>query len=504
MAIIKYEQSGLNRKILKAVSEMGYEDMTPIQAQAVPVLLEGKDMIGQAQTGTGKTAAFGIPILQNIDPQNKNVQAIILCPTRELAIQAAEELRKFAKFLHGIKILAIYGGQDIRQQIRGLKSGVQIVVGTPGRVMDHMRRHTLKMQDIRTVILDEADEMLNMGFREDMETILKEVPQEHQTALFSATMPKEILEITDAFQKKDAVMLKMPAKELTVSQITQYYLVCRPQDKEEVLRRLKELHGLNRSLIFCNTKKGVDELTARLKDMGFQAEGLHGDLNQKQRDFVMKRFRSGKLEFLIATDVAARGIDVDDLEAVFNYDVPQDIEYYVHRIGRTGRAGKEGLSFTLISGREIGKIRDIERVCHTKINRYELPKAEKLTETRVREALAEAAELLEKEDLSALTEIFARELENQKYSLTQIAAALMRMKIGETAKDLPEERIHDPRRNRMERYSQERPSQGRSGRGNNGGRHSSPRPQKQHSKGGRNGFSGYSMGHTRIRVRRGQ
>ena len=192
--------------------------------------------------------------------------------------------------------------------------------------MDHMRRKTIRVDQVHTVVLDEADEMLNMGFREDMETILKEVPQEHQTALFSATMPKEILEITDAFQKKDAVMLKMPAKELTVSQITQYYLVCRPQDKEEVLRRLKELHGLNRSLIFCNTKKGVDELTARLKDMGFQAEGLHGDLNQKQRDFVMKRFRSGKLEFLIATDVAARGIDVDDLEAVFNYDVPQDIE----------------------------------------------------------------------------------------------------------------------------------------------------------------------------------
>ena len=331
---LTYRESGIDERIIRAVEEMGFEQMTPIQEQAIPVFLSGKDIIGQAQTGTGKTAAFGIPILEKIDPENKSLQAVVLCPTRELAMQAADELRKFARYLHGIKVLPIYGGQDIVRQIKNLKSGVQIIVGTPGRVMDHMRRRTIKMEHVHTLVLDEADEMLNMGFREDIETILKEVPEERQTALFSATMPKPILDITKMYQK-DAVFLKMTPKEVTIPLIKQAYYMVRHQDKEEVLCRLMDYYDPSRALIFCNTKRMVDELTEHLKARGYEVEGLHGDLSQNQRDTVMNLFKGGRAAVLIATDVAARGIDVDNVEAVFNFDVPEDIEYYVHRIGRT-------------------------------------------------------------------------------------------------------------------------------------------------------------------------
>ena len=355
----------LDNRIVRAIREMGFEKLSPIQEQAIPYLLQGEDIIGQAQTGTGKTAAFGIPAIQHINPDVKKLQTIILCPTRELAIQAAEELRKIAKYMHGIKVLPVYGGQDISRQIAGLR-GVQIIVGTPGRVMDHMRRHTIKLDLVNMVVLDEADEMLNMGFREDMELILGQIPGEHQTALFSATMPKPILEITDRFQK-DAKLVKVAAKELTIPLVSQKFYRVKNQDKEAASARLLEYYQPKLTLIFCNTKKKVDELADLLKQQGFQAEGLHGDLSQAQRDVAMNRFRNGGASILIATDVAARGIDVDDVEAVINYDIPQDIEYYVHRIGRTGRAGRKGRSFTFANSREIGKIREIERVCHTTI-----------------------------------------------------------------------------------------------------------------------------------------
>lgn len=363
---LKYSESGIHTDILKAVREMGFEVMTPIQEQAIPVLLDGKDMIGQAQTGTGKTAAFAIPMIQGVDPEIHKPQGIILCPTRELAMQAAEEIRKLAKYMQGIKVLPVYGGQDIGRQIKALSQGVQIIVGTPGRVMDHLRRHTIKTSHIKMIVLDEADEMLNMGFREDIETVLEDMPEEHQMALFSATMPQAILDITGTYQK-DAVYVKVTPKEVTVAAIKQYYYRVAKKDKTEALCRLIDYYQPSRSLIFCNTKRMVDEITIRLKEKGYEAEGLHGDLSQNQRDTVMNLFRNGRCEILIATDVAARGIDVSGVDAVFNYDVPEDIEYYVHRIGRTGRAGKTGRSFTLISGREIFKIRNIERVCHTTI-----------------------------------------------------------------------------------------------------------------------------------------
>ena len=358
---MKYTDADIDARILRAVEEMGFETMTPIQEQAIPVLLEGRDVIGQAQTGTGKTAAFAIPMIQRINADIRKPQGIILCPTRELAMQAAEEIRKLTRYMHGVKVLPVYGGQDIGRQIRALSQGVQIIVGTPGRVMDHLRRHTIKTNEIKMIVLDEADEMLNMGFREDIETVLKDMPPEHQMALFSATMPQAILDITGTYQK-DAVYVKVTPKEVTVAAIKQAYYRVAKKDKFEALCRLIDYYQPAKSLIFCNTKRMVDEITGMLKDRGYEGEGLHGDLTQNQRDTVMNLFRGGRCRILSATDVAARGIDVSGVDAVFNYDVPEDIEYYVHRIGRTGRAGKAGRSFTLISGKEILKIRNIERL----------------------------------------------------------------------------------------------------------------------------------------------
>ena len=372
MDVTKFEELQLDDRIIRAITEMGFEEASPIQAQAIPVVLEGRDMIGQAQTGTGKTAAFGLPLLQKVDPKVKKLQAIVLLPTRELAIQVAEELRRFAKFMHGIKVLPVYGGQDIVRQIRALKDGTQIVVGTPGRVMDHMRRKTVKMDHVHTVVLDEADEMLNMGFLEDMETILSQLPEERQTLMFSATMPQAIADIAKKFQK-DPVTVRVIKKELTVPKVTQYYYEVKPKNKVEVMCRLLDMYAPKLSVAFCNTKKQVDELVQALQGRGYFAEGLHGDLKQEQRDRVMGSFRNGATEILVATDVAARGIDVDDVEAVFNYDIPQDDEYYVHRIGRTGRAGVPGHAVSLVSDDEKDLLSAIEKLLKKRID---LKKAE--------------------------------------------------------------------------------------------------------------------------------
>lgn len=450
---MRYEDSDIDPRILRAVTEMGFSEMTPIQQQAIPLLMEGRDVIGQAQTGTGKTAAFGIPMLQRVEEENRNLQGLILCPTRELAIQAAEELRKFSKYMHGIKMVPIYGGQDITRQIKALKGGAQVIVGTPGRVMDHMRRHTIKLQDIKMVVLDEADEMLNMGFREDMETILSQIESEHQTALFSATMPQAILDITDQYQQ-DAELVRVTKKELTIPLVKQYYFVVKSIYKEEVISRLLVTYGFKRSIIFCNTKKMVDDLAENLKARGYQAEGLHGDMTQKQRDFVMGRFKSGNLEILIATDVAARGIDVDDLEAVFNYDVPQDIEYYVHRIGRTGRAGREGMAFTFAYGRDLYRIRDIERVCKTKMTEMKVPKASEIMAIKLDKVLESAVKTAEKTDLEKLTDQIEEKLADYEADPMELLAALVKQQLGDELQDIV---VEEPRRrgglrDRGERY----------------------------------------------------
>ena len=434
---MRYQDAEIDSRILRAVEEMGFEQMTPIQEQAIPVLLKRRDVIGQAQTGTGKTAAFGIPVIQNTDPADRALQAVILCPTRELAIQAAEEMHRFAKYMHGIRILPIYGGQDINRQIKALKGGVQIIVGTPGRVMDHMRRHTLKMDQVNMVVLDEADEMLNMGFREDIETILQGIPSEHQTALFSATMPQPILEITHTYQK-DADHVKVMAQELTIPLVEQTFYRVVSQTKAEVAGRLLDYHRIKRGLIFCNTKRMVDELSEKLKNRGYAAEGLHGDLSQNQRDTVMNRFRSGKLEILIATDVAARGIDVDDVEAVINYDLPQDIEYYVHRIGRTGRAGKEGKSFTFVSNREMYCLREIERTCRTTIEERRIPSVSDILTVKMENALGEAFDVLESSDVENLVQKVEENLQDKQWNAAQLAAAFLKLSMGEEPQEIPE------------------------------------------------------------------
>lgn len=438
METIRFDELNLDAKILRAVTDMGFEAASPIQAKAIPLEIEGKDIIGQAQTGTGKTAAFGIPLLQKIDPKNKKLQAVVLCPTRELAIQVADEIRNLAKYMHGIKVLPIYGGQEIVKQIRSLKDGVQVIIGTPGRVMDHMRRKTIKFGQVHTVVLDEADEMLNMGFLEDMETILSELPEERQTVMFSATMPAAIAEIAKKFQKEPEIV-KVVKKDLTVPKVTQYYYEVKPKNKIEVMCRLLDMYAPKLSVVFCNTKRQVDELVLALQGRGYFAEGLHGDLKQVQRDRVMNGFRKGRTDILVATDVAARGIDVDDVEAVFNYDIPQDEEYYVHRIGRTGRAGREGKAFSFVVGKEVYKLRDIQRYCKTKIVPQPIPSIDDVTEIKADKILCQAEELLQDSDMNRLIDIIEKKVLEEDYTTLDLAAGLLRMIMGEDNEDIIED-----------------------------------------------------------------
>lgn len=431
MGTVRFEEMGLSEEIQKAVRYMGFEEASPIQAKAIPAMISGIDLIGQAQTGTGKTAAFGIPILEKVDPKLKKLQAIVLCPTRELAIQVADEIRNLSRYMHGIKVLPIYGGQDIVKQIRSLKSGTQIVIGTPGRVMDHMRRKTMKLDFVHTVVLDEADEMLNMGFREDIEFVLSGVPEERQTVLFSATMPKPIMEITKKFQN-NAKVIKVTKKELTVPNIEQYYYDVKPKKKEEVLSRLLDIYSPRLSVVFCNTKKQVDLLVNALLGRGYFAAGLHGDMKQEQRDRVMQGFRTGKTEILVATDVAARGIDVDEVEAVFNYDLPQDDEYYVHRIGRTGRAGREGRAFSFVSGKEVYKLKEIQRYCKTKIYAQKVPSLNDVANTKMENILDDVERVIEQEDLDMMINAIEERVNNSEFTAMDMAAAFLKICCGMT------------------------------------------------------------------------
>ena len=428
---MKFDELNIDERILRAIEDMGFEETSPIQTQAIPAVCEGIDVVGQAQTGTGKTAAYTIPMLMKIDPQIKKPQAIVLCPTRELAVQVAEEIRKLAKYMSDIKVLPVYGGQEIVRQIKSLKTGVQIIVGTPGRVMDHMRRKTVKFDNINMVILDEADEMLDMGFREDMETILTETPEDRQTVMFSATMPKAIMDIARNFQK-DARIIKVVRKELTVSNIEQFYYEVRPKNKTEVLCRLIDIYNPRLSVVFCNTKRQVDELISELKGRGYFADGIHGDMKQQQRDRVMDDFRSGKVDILIATDVAARGIDVDDVDMVFNYDIPQDEEYYVHRIGRTGRAGRSGMALSFISGKEVYKLKDIERYCKTKILAKPVPSLGDVKNTKLDNMFDKIRQTIEEGGLTDMVNLVEEHVNQEEYTSMDMAAALLKMLIGDT------------------------------------------------------------------------
>lgn len=473
METVRFDELQLDERILRAVTDMGFEAASPIQAQAIPVQVEGRDVVGQAQTGTGKTAAFGIPLLQKIDPGSKKLQAIALCPTRELAIQVAEEIRRLAKYMHGIKVLPIYGGQDITRQIRGLKEGTQIVIGTPGRVMDHMRRKTIRCDHIHTVIMDEADEMLNMGFLEDMETILSQLPEERQTVMFSATMPAEIQNIARRFQK-EPVTVKVVKKELTVPKVTQYYYEVKPKTKVEVMCRLLDMYAPSLSIAFCNTKRQVDELVQDLQGRGYFAEGLHGDLKQIQRDRVMNSFRSGTTEILVATDVAARGIDVDNVEAVFNYDIPQDDEYYVHRIGRTGRAGKEGIAFSFVVGREVYKLRDIQKYCKTKIIPQAIPSLDDITAIKAEKIMEQVMDLIHDSDLTKMVSLIERAVLTEECTSLDVAAALLKLSMGEENEDIIDSSRPARSLDDLDRYGRDgggRGKGGRSGRDGKGNRY---------------------------------
>jgi ATP-dependent RNA helicase DeaD len=434
MNSILFKDLNLSAEMQRALDDMGFEEPTPIQAQTIPHILDGKDVIGQAQTGTGKTCAFGIPSVEMIDPDNADIQVLILSPTRELAIQISEELKSISKYKQGIRSLPIYGGQSIERQISALKKRPQIIIGTPGRVMDHMRRRTLKLGSLKMVILDEADEMLNMGFREDIDTILERVPENRQTVFFSATMPKEIIDLTSKYQK-DPVSIKVVHKQLTVPSIEQYYLELSESSKAETLSRLIDANDFHLSLVFCNTKKRVDELTQQMQSRGYSAEALHGDLKQDQRNKVMDRFRKGNIEILVATDVAARGIDVDNIEAVFNYDIPNDTEYYVHRIGRTGRAGKAGKSFTFAVGRDIYRLRDIQRHTKSAMILIKPPTISDLEERRIENILDSLTEKLKQNSFSkyigyienTLTKLNSDSENEMNYTSMDLAASMLQM-----------------------------------------------------------------------------
>lgn len=411
MEELLFENMDLSHEVKMALADMGFEEATPIQSKAIPELMLGKDVIGQAQTGTGKTCAFGIPAIEKIVPNQDGVQVLVLCPTRELAIQSSEEIKNVAKYKRYIKILPIYGGQQIERQIRGLRSNPQIIIGTPGRVMDHMRRNTLKFDNLKMLILDEADEMLNMGFREDIDTILQSIHGDRQTVLFSATMPKEILELTKKYQK-NSVHVQAAHKELTVPSIEQYYLEIRENQKSDVLSRIIDANNITLSMVFCNTKRKVDEVSMNLQAMGYSVEALHGDMKQAQRDKVMASFRKGNVDILVATDVAARGIDVDDVEAVFNYDIPSDEEYYVHRIGRTGRAGRTGKSYTFAYGRDLYKLKDIQRYTKSKIKLIKPPSLADVEETKINNIFEGIRNQVESDDLTKYINYIEKFIEN--------------------------------------------------------------------------------------------
>ncbi|MBI5492262.1 MAG: DEAD/DEAH box helicase [Deltaproteobacteria bacterium] len=376
-----FDDLGLSGELLKAVSSMGFEEPTPIQEKTIPALLAGKDVIGQAQTGTGKTAAFGIPIIEKIDRLSNSVQAIILAPTRELAIQAAEEMNKLGKFKR-LRAFPVYGGTSIERQIMTLRKGVHIVVGTPGRVLDHIERKTLNLKEVKIAVLDEADEMLDMGFVDDITRILKEIPAERQTLLFSATMPEEILKISKRFMRSPE-KIKVQSDTLTAPKISQIFFEVRHDEKVEALSRLIDSDDGGRFLIFCHTKKEADDVSSNLKLRGYGADSMHGDFSQSQREAVLKKFREGKVDVLVATDVAARGLDISDISHVVNYSIPQDPESYVHRIGRTGRAGKAGVAITFVTPREERQLRLIKAVSKADIKRGKLPTNEEIMESRL-------------------------------------------------------------------------------------------------------------------------
>lgn len=416
-----FQDLGLSPSMMKSIKRMGFEEATPIQSQTIPLSLENKDIIGQAQTGTGKTAAFGIPLIEKIDLSLEHIQGIVVAPTRELAIQVSEELYKIG-FGKKIRVLAIYGGQDISRQIRALNKQPHIIVGTPGRLLDHINRKTMRLDKVNTAILDEADEMLNMGFIEDIEAILAQLPTEHQTLLFSATMPGPIQKIAEKFMKEPQVV-RVKTKEVTVSSIEQFYVEVQEKSKFDVLTRLLDIQAPELAIVFGRTKRRVDELAEALNLRGYMAEGIHGDLSQAKRMSVLRKFKEGSIDVLVATDVAARGLDISGVTHVYNFDIPQDPESYVHRIGRTGRAGKTGMAITFVTPREKSYLSIVERTTKKRMEKLQTPTLDEALEGQQKAALEKILQIIEANNLQNY-KAAAEELLQQQDATTVVAAVL--------------------------------------------------------------------------------
>lgn len=478
-----FNDLGIGQDLMRSISKMGFEEATPIQSQTIPLALQGNDVIGQAQTGTGKTAAFGIPLIEKIDVKSDNIQGIVIAPTRELAIQVSEELNKIGQF-NRIRILPIYGGQDISRQIRSLKKHPHIIVGTPGRVIDHINRRTLRLNNVHTVVLDEADEMLNMGFIEDIEAILKGVPEEgRQTLLFSATMPGPIQRIAERFMQNPQIV-KVKSKEVTTPNIQQFYVEVHERNKFDVLTRLLDIQSPELAIIFGRTKRRVDELSEALTLRGYTAEGIHGDLSQAKRISVLRKFKEGSIDVLVATDVAARGLDISGVTHVYNFDIPQDPESYVHRIGRTGRAGKHGLAMSFVTPREMGQLKNIENTTKRKMDKMKPPTLDEALEGQQKVTIEKLVSMIEANNLAYYTRA-AEELLEEHDSVSVVAAAIKMMtkEPDATPIKLTEEaplRVKRDRDNRSSggnrdrgRYKGNQPSRGRSGNSSNRSRQSS-------------------------------
>lgn len=415
-------------EIKKAIDELGYESWTEIQEKTIPLVSEGLDVIGQSQTGTGKTMAFGIPLLQKINKKSKSTQVIVLSPTRELALQTAGEMRKITKYMQGVKIVCVYGGEDIQRQIRDLKGGAQIIVGTPGRMIDHFKRKTIKPETCSMVVLDEADEMLKMGFREDIETILSSLKEERQTVLFSATMPKPIMELTKLYQK-DPVHIKVEPKHVTANTVKQEYCELKGKHKSEAASRILKVNNVNLAIIFCNTKEKVDRVNDELLKKGFAVDKIHGDLTQNLRLKVLKKLEEGLIKILVATDVAARGLDIKNVELVLNYDVPEKEEYYVHRIGRSGRAGKAGHAVTLVGEKDKARLRAIEKYIKQNIEKIDIPTLDQVKEHNLEKYISDINKKINKEERKG--DIYSKVLKElrKEHGLEEITLALLAMNI---------------------------------------------------------------------------
>ena len=416
---MKFKDLELSPELLKSVERAGFEEATPIQSETIPLALEGKDVIGQAQTGTGKTAAFGLPMLEKIDANRQELQGLVIAPTRELAIQTQEELYRLGRDKR-VRVQAVYGGADIGRQIRGLKDRPHIVVGTPGRMLDHINRHTLKLGTVETLVLDEADEMLNMGFLEDIESIISKVPDQRQTLLFSATMPPAIKNIGVKFMK-DPTHVKIKTKEMTADLIDQYYVRAKEYEKFDVMTRLLDVQSPELTIVFGRTKRRVDELARGLEARGYRAEGIHGDLSQQKRMSVLRSFKSGHLDILVATDVAARGLDISGVTHVYNYDIPQDPESYVHRIGRTG---KGGMSVTFVTPNEMGYLHVIENLTKKRMTTLRPPTEKEAFKGQLGAAIEQIEEKLEENGLDKYLQTADKLLE--EYSAQDLVALLLK------------------------------------------------------------------------------